>query len=132
VESVWLKHLILHLCPKLNFPSRRQISQEILLGQVITNSEDKSTICFSRISRFFSITTNFDLWMSKGAYDVFTLVINFLNIDYQLKHVTIGLFEVTKITGQTLARNLTKLLNKYGFRKKIIAYVKDEGSNSMQ
>jgi hypothetical protein len=28
-----------------------------------------------------------------------------------------------------LARSLTKLLNKYGLRKKIIAYVKDEGSN---
>jgi hypothetical protein len=30
VESIWLKHLILHLCPKLNFPSRRQFSQDIL------------------------------------------------------------------------------------------------------
>jgi hypothetical protein len=28
-----------------------------------------------------------------------------------------------------LARSLTKLLDKYGLRKKIIAYVKDEGSN---
>ncbi len=31
--------------------------------------------------------------------------------------------------GQALARSLTKLLDKYGLRKKIIAYVKDEGSN---
>jgi hypothetical protein len=28
-----------------------------------------------------------------------------------------------------LARSLTKLLNKYGLRKKIIVYVKDEGLN---
>jgi hypothetical protein len=32
VESVWLKRLTMHLCPKLNFPSKRQFSQEILLG----------------------------------------------------------------------------------------------------
>ncbi len=79
----------------------------------------------------FSTTVSFDLWMSKGAYDVFALMINFLSSDWQPKHVTIGLFEVTKTIGQTLTRNLTKLLDKYGLRKKIIAYVKNEGSNSM-
>jgi hypothetical protein len=55
----------------------------------------------------FFATFNFDLWMSKGAYDVFALVINFLNNDWQPKHVTIGLFEVTKTIGQTLVRGLT-------------------------
>ncbi len=30
VESMWLKRLILHLCPKLNFLSETQFSQEIL------------------------------------------------------------------------------------------------------
>jgi hypothetical protein len=36
---------------------------------------------------------------------------------------------VTNNTIQTLARSLTMLLDKYGLKKKIIAYVKDEGSN---
>jgi hypothetical protein len=67
--------------------------------------------------------------MSKGAYDVFALVINFINSDLQPKHVTIGLFEAIETLKQTLAKSLTKLLDKYGLRKKIIAYVKDEGSN---
>ncbi len=31
--------------------------------------------------------------MSKGAYNLFVLVINFLGSDWQPKHVTIGLFE---------------------------------------
>jgi hypothetical protein len=34
-----------------------------------------------------------------------------------------------KIIGQALVRNLIELLDKYALRKKIIAYVKDEGSN---
>jgi hypothetical protein len=38
-------------------------------------------------------------------------------------------FEVTKIVRQALVRSLTNLLNKYGLRKNIIVYVKDEGSN---
>ncbi len=43
--------------------------------------------------------------------------------------MTIGLFEVIETTSQALARNLIELLEKYGLRKKIITYVKVEGSN---
>jgi hypothetical protein len=43
--------------------------------------------------------------------------------------VTIGLFEATKTIGQALAKSLTKLLDKYGLRKKMIVFVEDEGSN---
>jgi hypothetical protein len=43
--------------------------------------------------------------------------------------VTISLFETIKTTSQTLIKNLTKLLDKYGRTKKIIVYVKDERSN---
>jgi hypothetical protein len=39
------------------------------------------------------------------------------------------LFEAIKTIGQTLANNLTKLFNWYGLRNKIIAHVKDKGSN---
>ncbi len=35
-------------------------------------------------------TTSFDMWMLKSAYDIFTLVINFLNENWQPKEVTIG------------------------------------------
>jgi hypothetical protein len=38
------------------------------------------------------------------------------------------LFEATTTIGQTLARSLTKLFDKYGLRKKI-DYVENEGSN---
>ncbi len=40
--------------------------------------------------------------MFERAYDVFALIINFLGDDWP-KHVTIGLFEVTTITGHALA-----------------------------
>ncbi len=52
-----------------------------------------------------------------------------LGVDWQLKHITLGLFEPIDISGQTLAKNLIELLDSYASRKKIIVYVKDEGSN---
>jgi hypothetical protein len=33
-ESTWLKHLVMHLCPKVVFPSKKKISQEILVDLV--------------------------------------------------------------------------------------------------
>jgi len=74
-------------------------------------------------------TASFDLWMSKGAHDVFVLVIIFLGFNWKPKHVTLGLFEAVETIGQVLVRNLIELLDAYGLRNKIIAYVKDEGSN---
>jgi hypothetical protein len=67
--------------------------------------------------------------MSKGAHDVFILLIKFLGSNWKPKHVTFGLFKVPKIIGQALARNLIELLDAYGLRNKNITYVKDEGSN---
>jgi hypothetical protein len=56
-------------------------------------------------------------------------VISFLNEKWQPQHITIGLFEANETTRQAMARNLIKLLNQYDLRKKIVAYVKDEGTN---
>ncbi len=75
------------------------------------------------------IINNFDFWISKGAYDVFTLIINFLGSDWQPKYVTIGLFEAKETIGQALVKNLTDLLDKCGLREKFITSIKDEGFN---
>ncbi len=113
VESVWLKRLTMHLCPKLNFPSKRQFSQEILLRLVEKTSQ---MYVLPTLVKCHFATTNFDLRMFKKTYDVFALVINFLGSDWQPKHVTIGLFKTIETTSQTLAKNLIELLDKYGLR----------------
>jgi hypothetical protein len=50
------------------------------------------------------VIVSFNLWMSKGAYNVFALVINFPSNDWQPKHVTIGLFKTIETTWQALAK----------------------------
>jgi hypothetical protein len=67
--------------------------------------------------------------MSKGGHDIFALVIKFLGVDWQPKHNSLGLFEATNASGQALARNLIELPRTYEL-KKIVAYVKDEGSST--
>ncbi len=81
------------------------------------------------LNDYSCVTISFDLWMFKGAHDVFVLVINFLGSNWKPKHVTLGLFEDVETKKQALVRNLMELLDAYGLRNKIMAYVKDEGSN---
>jgi len=78
VESIWLKWLALCSCPKLIFSFRKQFSQEILLRLV--EKTKQFHVLFALVECQFTII-NFDLWMSKGAYDVFALVINVLGND---------------------------------------------------
>jgi hypothetical protein len=75
MESIWLKHLVLRFCPKLISPFKRQFPQDILLG--LAEKTNQLYVVLSLAKCY--LTTSFDLWMSKGTYDVFALVINFLN-----------------------------------------------------
>jgi len=126
VESVWFKHLVLQLCPHVQFPFRKLFSKNILPKLV---EKTKEIYLLPLLNDCNYVTANFDSWMSKGAHDVFILVKNNSGFDWKPKHVTIGLFKATKTTRQVLAKNLIKRLNVYGLRNKIITYVKDEGSN---
>jgi hypothetical protein len=67
--------------------------------------------------------------MLKSAYDIFSLVINFLDENWQPNKATISLFKAIEMISHALVKNLSELLDSYGSRKKIIAYVKDERSN---
>jgi len=43
------------------------------------------------LTKCHSTTSSYDLWMSKAEHDAFALVINFLGVDWQPKHITLGL-----------------------------------------
>jgi hypothetical protein len=91
--------------------------------------KSKETYVLPLLNDYNCAIVSFDLWMSKGAHDVFVLVIIFLGFDWKPKHVILGLFEAIETIGKALARNLIELLDAYSLRNKIITYVKDEGSN---
>jgi hypothetical protein len=67
VKSVWLKCLILHLCPQVVFPFIEHFFHNILFKLV---DKKKTSICFIKIGTLY-ICNKFDLWMSKGAHDIF-------------------------------------------------------------
>jgi hypothetical protein len=76
VKSVWFKRLALHLCPKINFPSKRQFSKEILPNLV---KKTNQFYVLLNLSKCYTIIANFDLWMNKKVHDnIFVLIGNVL------------------------------------------------------
>jgi hypothetical protein len=80
---------------------------------------------------FSCVTTSvtFDLRMSQSGFDIFSLVVNFIDDAWVPKHVNVGLFETPNIANVILAKNVKPLLAKFQLTHKIVAYVKDKGSN---
>jgi hypothetical protein len=65
------------------------------------------------LTKLISTTTSFDLWMFKGAHDMY----NFVGFYWQPKQMTIGLFETIEITYQALVNKLIELFDRYGLKK---------------
>jgi len=84
----------------------QKLFSNIVLPELV--EKIKETYVLPLLNDCSYVTASFDLRMSKGAHDVFILVINFLGSNWKPKHVTLGLFEVVKITKQ---RWLEILLN---------------------
>jgi len=67
--------------------------------------------------------------MYKTNFDMFVLMINFINDDWVPYHVIVRLFEALNTFGATLVEQMKYLLAKYELTSKIIIYVKDENTN---
>jgi len=86
--------LVAHmLCPQVIFPSTKAFVEKILPNLV---KETINTYVVHALVDYLSTTCTFDLWMFKGAHDIFVVIVNLISSDWEAKRVTIGLFEVKK------------------------------------
>ncbi len=92
------------------FPSIKVFVDDVFSGLV---KKTMLTYVHPTLTDCISTTCTFDLWMSKGAHDVFTIVVNFVLNKWEAKHFTIGLFEMSDTSGATMAPRLHRLLDKF-------------------
>jgi hypothetical protein len=87
----------------MQFPPQKNFSIDVQLSLV---KKIKQNCVLFLLDDFTTITINFDVEMFKGAHNIFALVVNFLRIGQQPKHVIIKLFEANETIKQALAKNL--------------------------
>jgi hypothetical protein len=81
--------------PNSDFLIREVFVDDVFFGLV---EKTMSTCVHLALAYCISSTCTFDLWMSKGVHDVFVVVVIFLSNKWEAKHITIKLFEVSKVT----------------------------------
>jgi hypothetical protein len=57
------------------------------------------------------------------------MVVNFINSFWEPIHVIVGVCEMKNIIGASMANHVNFILDSFGLLDKLIAYVKDKGSN---
>jgi hypothetical protein len=56
-------------------------------------------------------------------------VVNFLSTNWEPKHIIVDLFDVNDTSSAAIAMKFKHILNKFALMHKIVANVKDKGSN---
>ncbi len=54
---------------------------------------------FFTFAKTITMIFTFDLWMSCGGFDSFTLMVKYINSKWEPCHITINIFEVHEIFG---------------------------------
>jgi len=126
VESIWMMQSSLWKEPQVVFASFRTFIENILPSMMKCTLQE---FFFPFVNATTSIIATSNLWINKGAFNTFALVINFLTLDWKPKLVTIGLFEAKGSFRVNLVGQLQVLFKKYKFTNKIICYTKYESTN---
>jgi hypothetical protein len=72
--------------------------------------QDRGTPFFHAFIDAIIIITTFDLWMPRGGFDMFVLVVTYINRKWEPCHVTATIFEVHETSGVAMVIQLKDLL----------------------
>jgi hypothetical protein len=100
VENPWLRHMVLRQCLHVVFPSQHQLVTNVL-PNIVEKTREKCVL--PSLASYITCTSSFDLWMSRGGHDIFTMVVSFINKFWEPTHVIMKFFEVHNTTCAIMA-----------------------------
>lgn len=126
VESPVFRSLVHNLDPLI-----RQLSRKELTAVHVPLLDKKITEEFLQpcIKKTLGGCLQFDLWMSRGNKDIFTVIFSTVDQDWKILHLNLGLLETVHTDGNSLAEDLKSIINSAGVQRKIVGLLKDQGSN---
>jgi len=127
VESPWIHQLIMSRDPKIKFPTHKQLMKDHIPSLFAKTMEYYVLFALMKCT---TTSVTFDLWMNKTRFDTFVLIVNFIDDAWVPINATFELFETPNIMPRdNPCRICEASSSKIQLTKKVIAYVKGEGSN---
>lgn len=111
---------------RLTFPSRKTLSSYMLPSLARETKEQYAVKC---IRDSLAVSLTFDLWMSRGSKDVFSVICHWLDdkLDFQTRHME--MIQMDGTSGTDIPLKLSRMLQDFNLCSKIVAHVTDGGSN---
>jgi hypothetical protein len=97
-DNIWLRRLVLDLCPCVLFPFWSQLVEEVL-PTMVTKSMDIHVL--QKLASPVIVFASFDLWMFD--IDMFALVFNYFFEAWEHLHAIVDLFEVNETISSCMA-----------------------------
>lgn len=126
VDNPDFKRLIYSINPRVQLPNRRSLVAKHIPEFKKAVMDD---VVAPRLAKMESVTISFDLWMSRGCEDIFDLIVHGLDGTFNQTRVHLAIIQCDETRGETLSTLLLNQLEKFGIKDKVIACVKDGGSN---
>ena len=126
VENMYFRSYVHIYNPRIKMPSRRKLSSE-LIPEFIKDVFEKFVT--PKIAQMDTDSTTFDLWMSKGCEGIFDLILHGIDKNFKKHQLHLRMLECGSTRGVDLAGVLKPELEKHGLLHKLLACVKDGGSN---
>jgi hypothetical protein len=89
IDNPWLRCMVLKQCPCVVFPFRCQLVIDVQ-PNIVEKTRERYVLL--SLASYVTCTTSFNLWMSRGGHDTFTMVVSFINNLWEPTHVTMGIF----------------------------------------
>jgi hypothetical protein len=105
VESPWLRRLVLHQCKRVQFPIQKQLMNEVLPNIM---KKPKEKYVFPTFISCITCITSFDFWMLCVGYDMFAMVVNFINNFWDPTHVIVEMQNTTSKAMAKPCKNYTR------------------------
>lgn len=126
VDDQGFRRFVKDLDPRYELPSRRTIMRD-MLPSLYREEIDKLNTELSKTSHV-SITT--DIWTSSQTQAFLSVTAHYVTDAFELQSAVLRTVHMTtNHTGENIANELTKVIEEFSLREKLVAIVSDNASN---
>lgn len=126
VQCPWFDRLMLGRDAKLQIPNRSRLCRTLLPKAV---EFTRKTYVTATLDRSPIIALTFDLWMSYGNMDIFSVLAHTLDETFERKVLHLALLKIDNTSADKLSESLQTILDENNCADKVVASVFDGGLN---
>jgi hypothetical protein len=126
VSHFGFQKLVYRLDPKITVHSTWYVAN-VILPSMRNHVVENTVKPLLESAQFCSLS--FDLWMSVGNQDIYSLVAHVMSDEWELRTVFLALADIKDTTGVTVSESILEKLKQYDVKSKTICCVVDGGAN---